>query len=147
MKYSRSNNMYEKKKFNLILTATVSILVIFSCILGYAVITTLSIPSQANDNITVTVYFFYGEECPYCHNVMPFMQGLVQKYPNVDIQFLEVWHNQTNRELSTKMLTDLGRTSPGVPLVIIGETVLVGEKDIPEQLEGIILNSTVRNYG
>ena len=22
----------------------------------------------------VTVYFFYGEECPHCHNVMPFIR-------------------------------------------------------------------------
>jgi hypothetical protein len=45
------------------------------------------------------------------------------------------------------MLADLGQPNPGVPLVIVGKTMLVGDKDIPEQLEGIILNQTGRNNG
>lgn len=85
------------------------------------------------------VYFFYGEECPHCHAVMPFINNLTKKYPEVNFQILETWHNQTNQDLSTAVNNEIGISSPGVPEVVIGRTVLVGEKDIPAKLEGLII--------
>jgi thiol-disulfide isomerase/thioredoxin len=85
------------------------------------------------------VYFFYGEECSHCHAVMPFIRNLSEKYPMVNIQMLEVWHNQTNQATYQAVLQRLGRETSGVPAVVIGETVLVGDRDIPEQLEALIL--------
>jgi thiol-disulfide isomerase/thioredoxin len=85
------------------------------------------------------VYFFYGEECPHCHVVMPFIANLSKKYPEANIQVLEVWHNQTNRETYNSVLSRLNRAPSGVPAVVIGETVLVGDVDIPAKLEGLIL--------
>jgi thiol-disulfide isomerase/thioredoxin len=126
----------------ILITTLIALIFITGCIGTYENQT-----PNTSVNKNLTVYFFYGQECPHCHNVMPFMEGLIQKYPNVDIQFLEVWHNQTNRDTSFKMLTELGQPNPGVPLVIVGKTMLVGDKDIPEQLEGIIINQTGRNNG
>jgi thiol-disulfide isomerase/thioredoxin len=89
----------------------------------------------------VTVYFFYGEECPHCHNVMPFIRNLSEKYPDVDFQILETWHNETNNALSTQLNKKLGFQNAGVPEVIVvgNNTPLVGDRDIPAYLEGIIL--------
>jgi len=84
------------------------------------------------------VYFFYGEECPHCHVVMPFIKNLSEKYPEANIQVLEVWHNQTNQETYNSVLKTLNRTASGVPVVIIGETVLVGDRDIPAKLEALV---------
>jgi thiol-disulfide isomerase/thioredoxin len=88
---------------------------------------------------TVTVYFFYGEECPHCHEVRPFIDTLSQKYPDVEFRMLETWHNQTNQELFTSLNTRLGVKEVGVPEVIVGETVLIGSRDIPVKLEAAIL--------
>ncbi|MEN6442301.1 MAG: thioredoxin family protein [Methanoregula sp.] len=85
------------------------------------------------------VYFFYGEECSHCHVVMPFILNLTKKYPDVNFQILETWHNQTNQEIYVEMNNKAGISAPGVPEVIIGKTVLVGERDIPDKLEGLIL--------
>ena len=87
----------------------------------------------------VTVYFFYGQECPHCEKIMPFMQSLPQKYPDVDFRMLETWHNETNNKLSVTLNQQLGVSNPGVPEVIVGKVVLVGSKDIPEKLERAIL--------
>jgi thiol-disulfide isomerase/thioredoxin len=87
----------------------------------------------------VTVYFFYGEECIHCHNVMPFMESLKQKYPDVDFQILETWHNTKNQALSASLNKKLGAGYPGVPEVIVGSVVLVGERDIPARLESVII--------
>ena len=89
----------------------------------------------------VTVYFFYGEECPHCHNVMPFIQNLSKKYPDVDFRILETWHNETNKALSLSLHQKLGIQSAGVPEVIVvgNNTPLIGDRAIPAELEGVIL--------
>ena len=95
--------------------------------------------TSGNDN--VTVYFFYGEECPHCHNVMPFIQNLSKKYPDVDFLVLETWHNETNNALSKQLNQKLSVQNAGVPEVIVvgNNTPLVGDRDIPAYLESVIL--------
>jgi thiol-disulfide isomerase/thioredoxin len=89
----------------------------------------------------VTVFFFYGEECPHCHNVIPFVQNLSKKYPDVNFQILETWHNETNNALSKLLNQKLGVQNPGVPEVIVvgNNTPLIGDRNIPEYLEVVIL--------
>ena len=89
----------------------------------------------------VTVYFFYGEECPHCHNIMPFIQNLSSKYPEVDFVMLETWHNETNNALFTSLNQKLGLQKSGVPEVIVvgNATPLIGDRDIPAYLEAVIL--------
>jgi thiol-disulfide isomerase/thioredoxin len=97
--------------------------------------------NEVSDAGKVTVYFFYGEECPHCHAVMPFIQNLSDKYPEVDLQMLETWHNETNLALSNSLNEKLGIQNLGVPEVIVvgNNTPLIGDRDIPAQLEGVIL--------
>jgi len=93
----------------------------------------------------ITVYFFYGEECPHCHTVMPFVESLKQKYPEVDIRILETWHNETNQALSLALHQKLGIKSAGVPEVIVGSVVLTGSVDIPAKLESAIIEELKKN--
>ena len=97
--------------------------------------------NAVSDAGKVTVFFFYGEECPHCHNVMPFIQNLSKKYPDVNFQLLETWHNETNLALSSSLNKKLGIQNPGVPEVIVvdNNTPLIGDRDIPTYLEGVIL--------
>jgi thiol-disulfide isomerase/thioredoxin len=128
------------------IVAGVFIAILVACSVFFLVIPQQSVqtPSAARDTSVegnVTVYFFYGEECPHCHNVMPFIQNLSKKYPDVDFRILETWHNETNQELSLSMHKKLGIQSAGVPEVIVvgNNTPLIGDRAIPEQLEGVIL--------
>jgi thiol-disulfide isomerase/thioredoxin len=93
----------------------------------------------------VTVYFFYGEECPHCHKVMPFIQNLSKKYPYVDFRILEIWHNETNQVISQSIHQKLGIESAGVPEVIVGNVVLTGSADIPAKLESVITEELKKN--
>jgi len=96
-----------------------------------------SSPALTTDDSVV--YFFYGEECPHCKNVEPFIDNLTKKYPDVSIKRLEVWHNQTNERVYAALNAAAGiSSSPGVPEVIVGKVVLVGERDIPAQLEPLV---------
>ena len=87
---------------------------------------------------TEPIYFFYGEECPHCHNIMPFITNMTQKYPDADIRILEVWHNQTNQQIWGQANAENGVSQFGVPEVISGKTVLIGEIEIPQKLESLI---------
>ncbi|MGA2120684.1 MAG: thioredoxin domain-containing protein [Methanoregula sp.] len=100
----------------------------------------VSFPQPAGPTTTpAIIYYFYGEECPHCHNIKPFMDNITQKYPEANIQILEVWHNQTNQNIYNQVNSAAGiSTPPGVPEVVIGKTVLVGEKDIPDKLEALV---------
>jgi len=101
-----------------------------------------SAPAQGTVSNPVTVYYFYGAECPHCHNVTPYVQSLAQKYPDVNFQILEVWHNDNNSALAKVLFSNINQTQVGVPEAIIGDVVLAGDKEIPANLEGVILNQT-----
>jgi thiol-disulfide isomerase/thioredoxin len=125
---------------------------VFIAILVACVVFLLVIPQQSGQTPSavvdtsvqgnVTVYFFYGEECPHCHNVMPFIRNLSIKYPDVNFFILETWHNETNNALSQQLNKKLGIQNAGVPEVIVvgNNTPLVGDRDIPAYLEGVILD-------
>ena len=128
------------------IVAGVFIAILVACVVFLLVIPQQSVqtPSAAVDTSVqgnVTVYFFYGEECPHCHNVIPFIQNLSKKYPDVDFQMLETWHNETNQALSLSLHKQLGIQSAGVPEVIVvgNKTPLIGDRAIPAELEGVIL--------
>jgi thiol-disulfide isomerase/thioredoxin len=128
------------------IVAGVFIAILVVCAVFFLVIPQQSVqtPSAVKDTSVqgnVTVYFFYGEECPHCHNVIPFIQNISKKYPDVDFRILETWHNETNQALSLSLHKKLGIQSAGVPEVIVvgNNTPLVGDRAIPEQLEGVIL--------
>jgi thiol-disulfide isomerase/thioredoxin len=91
----------------------------------------------------VTVYFFYGEECPHCHTVMPVVQNLSKKYPDVNFRILETWHNTTNAGIFSRMNDQLQvpASGRGVPeVIVVGNTTpLIGSRDIPAYLEGAII--------
>ena len=128
------------------IVAGVFVAILIACVVFLMVIPQQSVhtPSAATDTSVqgnVTVYFFYGEECPHCHNVMPFIRNLSKKYPDVDFQMLETWHNKTNQALSLSLHKQLGIQSAGVPEVIVvgNNTPLIGDRAIPAELEGVIL--------
>jgi len=86
----------------------------------------------------IIVYFFYNDNCPHCHKILPFIKSLRQKYKNVNFQILEVHYNKQNMYIFNAMNKKLGETSSTVPEVIAGNHVILGSIEIPAKLEDII---------
>lgn len=84
------------------------------------------------------VYFFYNENCPHCHAIIPFIKSLKRKYKNVEFQILEVHYNKLNMKKFKMLNTRLGKPATMVPEVIVGNHVLIGSDEIPAKLESII---------
>jgi thiol-disulfide isomerase/thioredoxin len=98
-----------------------------------------SSPVQGTGTSNVTVYYFYGKECPHCENVRPYIESLQKKYPDVNFRVLEIWHDATNKALADLMNHNLNQQQSLVPEVIVGNVVLMGETEISTRLEGTIL--------
>lgn len=89
----------------------------------------------------VRAVLFYSETCPHCHFVMEQVLPPLQKQygDQLEIKMLAV-SEQANYELWLKAM-DAYKVPPdwrGVPMLFIGDQVLVGSGEIPERLPGLI---------
>ena len=87
----------------------------------------LSIFAKEDDQITL--YFFNGNGCPHCAAEEKYLDNLQEKYPNLNIEKLEVWYDDSNAELLSQVEQAFDITSPGVPTNVIGYTVIKGFSD------------------
>lgn len=82
------------------------------------------------------IYFFYGNGCPHCENVISYFEqnDIYSKYR---IENKEIYFDRDNAILFNKMLDDLGEPvdSRGVPTLIIGDRVMVGDRVIIDNFE------------
>ncbi len=73
--------------------------------------------------------FYYGDECPHCHVMMPLVERL-EKEQNVRVERLESWHDEGNaRKLAEH--DPNGERCGGVPFFFNTESqqYLCGEAD------------------
>jgi cytochrome c biogenesis protein CcdA/thiol-disulfide isomerase/thioredoxin len=100
-------------------------------------------PASIPEGAVARFYYFYGETCPHCHEVsQSFLPKVYEKYgAHVEHQDLEVWNSPDQYKLLLDLEAKLGvpETDRGnVPALIIGNRVLIGSAQIPNELEGLI---------
>jgi thiol-disulfide isomerase/thioredoxin len=78
------------------------------------------------------LYEFYGEECPHCIKMRKLTDRLMQEYPQVKIERVEVWHDKKNMEFIKEC--DKGDECGGVPFFFNSENKkwLCGEVEYSE---------------
>jgi len=82
-------------------------------------------PVWAQSN-PVNVYFFWGDGCPHCAAEKTFLSQLVEKYPGVNIQGYEVWHNPDSSKLLQRVAQNLDAQVQGVPFTVIADKTFSG---------------------
>jgi len=82
--------------------------------------------AMAGDNDKVTLYFFFGKDCPSCKAVEPRIDTLADEYPGLVVEKYEVWYNKENRDKLIEMARERKATAKGVPTIIIGDDVYLG---------------------
>ncbi len=82
-----------------------------------------------------TIYFFWGEGCPHCAAAKPFLAGLQEQYPQLEVQDYEVYNDLENREIFLAMAEKNGIEASGVPTFFLGEDVWVGFIENPIGVE------------
>lgn len=80
----------------------------------------------AQTNEPITIYFFWGDGCPHCAEAKPFLAGLTQRFPRVQVRDFEVWYHQENQDPFIRMAAKFGFEPSGVPTIFIGDRYWVG---------------------
>lgn len=90
-------------------------------------------PPQENKAV---IYMFWGDGCPHCAEAKPYLEGLAQRFPWVELRFFEVWYDEDNRVLFEKMAAAYGFEARYVPTIFIGAQHWVGyNKSINPDIE------------
>ncbi len=89
----------------------------------------------------VRAVLFYSETCPHCHIVMEQVLPPLQKQygDQLEIRMLTI-SDSNNYQLWQKAMNayQVPADWRGVPMLFIGDQVLVGSGEIPERLPGLI---------
>ena len=99
-------------------------------------------PPQGSDGV-VRAVLFWMEGCPHCHYVLDdVLPPLQEKYASkLEIKLVEVVTTEdVDMLLRTAASYGIPKESVGVPLMIIGQNILVGSSQIPSALPGLIEN-------
>ncbi len=97
---------------------------------------TFPVPKDGN---VISVYYFYGQGCPHCARVEPFIAEMEQKYP-LQIHKFDVYSDRSSlsvfEEYCDMYGLPLGRR--GVPTVFVSDTYFVGDSPILEGFEEVV---------
>lgn len=102
------------------------------------------IPGLASaEKSSVCIHYFVKDDCQQCGRLLPFLEELSQKY-GIELEVYNVSQGQTNQELYQK-LQDFYRLSfSGFPIVFLGDSYLLGEETIKQNLETVIVRCRER---
>jgi cytochrome c biogenesis protein CcdA/glutaredoxin len=85
------------------------------------------------------IYFFYGDGCPHCARVEPFIDEMVQKY-NLSIYSYEIYNNRSNVLIMHQYYDkyNVSIDQRYIPVIFIGDTYYIGDEPILQNLENKI---------
>lgn len=103
------------------------------------------VESDVNTNKKVTLYLFRGSGCPHCEEAIEFLESIIDDYPYLEVQTLEVWHNKNNKELMDAVAENLDiEVSSSVPLIVIGSEY--ARRGFADGMENTIKNQIEKAY-
>jgi thiol-disulfide isomerase/thioredoxin len=93
--------------------------------------------SDANTTVTVSDYnapndtliLFWSIGCPHCAAEKEFLEGIMPKYPDLEVKEYEVTENETNLDLFLAMCAQRNVTCDDVPVTFIDGTTFEKFKD------------------
>ncbi len=90
------------------------------------------------------VYYFYGDGCKDCPQVDAFLSRLQIRYPQLQLQKLEVYFHKQNLERLQEFYTayDIPERIQKVPTIIMPGSYFIGAESIQSLLEQRILDNT-----
>jgi thiol-disulfide isomerase/thioredoxin len=111
---------YKKKRLN-----GIFLILVFFSLLG---LISAQDTSQLKGNPEkVTIYFFWGEDCPHCESQKPYLEEWQEKYGDkIEVKSFETWKNKGNLVLFQEAAAAYGIQARGVPTTFIGEKHWVG---------------------
>jgi hypothetical protein len=97
--------------------------------------------APAESGPVVRAVLFWSESCPHCHQVMETdLPPLETKYGDqLEIKYVTISDAAGYRVWTEALeMFEVPPSQQGVPMLFIGDVVLVGSLDIPSELPGLI---------
>lgn len=97
--------------------------------LGFFMAVALALPSPALGQETAEpppLVLFYGDGCPYCELEIEWLPGLMDRFPELEVEIYEVWYDQANKELFVATAARVGFEPRAVPTTVFGDRHWVG---------------------
>ena len=114
-------------------------------LLGFVVLSLVSAcgapKTEEQSSGVVRAVLFWSETCPHCHHVMSeTLPPLQEKYAEqLEIRTIEISDPDNYRLwMAAIEAFHVPPERQGVPMLFIGDQVLVGSSEIPDQLPGLI---------
>ena len=122
----------------------VSYIMIFFCLFSL-IIPDIAFAKNTQKTLEACVYFFYGQGCPHCARVEPYLETLEKIYPGIKIHRFEIYNNRTNLQLLMKYFDayNVSDYERGVPVVFLVNKYFVGDKPILDHLLDSIKENNV----
>ncbi|MCB9460478.1 MAG: hypothetical protein H6670_12570 [Anaerolineaceae bacterium] len=94
--------------------------------------------AQSQENVVYGV-FFYSPTCPHCHEVITnHWPGIAETFGDqLQVMFIDVT-TEMGAQIMNLTRQAMGIESTGVPMLIIGDNVLIGSVDIPARTPDIV---------
>ncbi|RLG19747.1 hypothetical protein DRN67_01895 [Candidatus Micrarchaeota archaeon] len=99
----------------------------------------LLLPLASAQSESTCIYLFYGEGCPHCGRVVPFVSELEGEY-DIEVKHFEIYNNWDNAALLNSYFDayNVPLRGRGVPVIFVGNGFLVGDTPILSKLEPIL---------
>ena len=108
----------------LVINTILSIFGVIVLALGMGVFVSAQSPTTSSSSSgNITLYFFYTSTCPHCTNEIPFLEKLEQKYPQLEVKYLDVGRNE---ELFKETCKKYETVPAGVPRTFVCNKAFVG---------------------
>ena len=83
-----------------------------------------------------SINFFYSERCGACHKVLPVVQELSAKYPNIPVYYYDTYNSPNNRSVMYTFAEHYGIDYPAYPNIFAGDSIyLEGFTEINNNIE------------
>ena len=99
----------------------------------FTILITFLIIPNVNAKEKVNLYLFWGDGCPHCAAEEELLTDLEKEYENLSVTKYEVWYHSENNAFLQQIASSTERTFRGVPVTIIGQTVITGFSTETEQ--------------
>ena len=81
---------------------------------------------DAQGEARIQLYFFWSTHCPHCIRALPFISGLAQRYPWLELQALEVNADGAHARRYQELAATLGQEANSVPAFLFCGTMTSG---------------------
>lgn len=88
----------------------------------------LVLPTVGSAANSIELYFFEGQGCQHCAKMKSYLEGMKVDYPDLVVKDFEIYFNLENQNLFEKMALAYGVNADGVPMIFIGNEVVIGAR-------------------